>query len=364
MTAPPALQPVPADVTTAAGYEAHARRALSDDAWAYLAAHAGDGHTQRANAAAWDRWMLLPRVLRGVRRIDTGSRLFGRTLPWPVLVAPMALQRLAHPDGEVATAVAASALGAGLVLGSQASVRIETVARACGPADQRGPLWFQLYLLPDRGETLDLVRRAEAAGCEALVLTVDAGVRAARAVRLPADVSAVNLPPAASAPTSLQDLLAQAATWDDVAWLRSQTRLPLLLKGVLHPADAAEARRQGVDGLIVSNHGGRVLDGAAPTALALPAIADAVGASLPLLVDGGIQRGADIVRALALGARAVLVGRPVLWGLATAGAAGAAHVLRLLRDEFELAMAQCGAGTLADLDQGLLWSARSNGLVA
>lgn len=364
MTAPPALQPVPADVTAVAGYEAHARRALSAEAWAYFAAHAGDGRTQRANAAAWDQWMLLPCVLRGVRSVDTGTSLFGRTLPWPLLVAPMALQRLAHPDGEAATAVAASALGAGMVLGSQASVRIETVARASGPAGQRGPLWFQMYLLPDRGATLDLVRRAEAAGCEALVLTVDAGVRAARSLRLPPDIDTVNLPPATPTPTSLPDLLAQAATWDDVAWLRSQTRLPLLLKGVLHPADAREALRQGVDGLVVSNHGGRVLDGAAPAALALPAIADAVGAALPLLVDGGIHRGSDIVKALALGARAVLVGRPVLWGLACAGAAGAAHVLRLLRDEFELALAQCGARSPADLDQGLLLPVRSNGLAS
>ena len=360
MTSVPGLQAVPPDVIAVADYEAHARSVLSPDAWAYFAAHAGDGCTRQANRAAWDAVSLLPRVLRGHRGVDTRSTLFGRTLPWPLLVAPMALQRLAHADGEVAMAVAASALGAGLVLGSQASIRIETVAQAAGAPEQRGPLWFQLYLVADRGATLELVRRAEAAGCEALVLTVDAGVRAARALRLPAGVGTVNLPPAANAPSSLQDLLRQMPTWEDVAWLRSQTRLPLVLKGVLHPADAREALRQGVDAVIVSNHGGRVLDGAAATALALPAISDAVGSDLPLLVDGGIQRGTDIAKALALGARAVLVGRPVLWGLATAGAAGAAHVLRLLRDELELAMAQCGAGSLADLDQQLLLAKGSN----
>lgn len=350
----PALQALPEGVQRAADYEAHARRVLEPAAWDYFSASAGDGHTLRANSAAWDRIALLPRVLRGLRAVDTSCELFGRPLPWPVLVAPMALQRLAHPDGEAATAVAASALGAGLVLGSQASTTIETVAGAFGPAAGRGPLWFQLYLSGDRGATLDLVRRAEAAGCEALVLTVDAGVRAARPLQLPAGVAAVNLPASAEAPSGLQDLLARAPTWDDVAWLRAQTRLPLLLKGVLHPADAREAARQGVAGLVVSNHGGRVLDGAAATADALPAVADAIGGALPLLVDGGIRQGTDVLKALALGARAVLVGRPVLWGLATAGAAGVAHVLRLLRDELELAMAQCGAGSLAELDREFL----------
>lgn len=354
MKQPPALQAVPGDVMRVADYEPHARAALTDDAWNYFAAAAGDGLTAAANRAAWDALPLLPRVLRGVRAIDTSSSLLGQAFPWPLLVAPMALQRLAHADGEAATALAASALGAGMVLGSQASLPIETVAQAFGPGARRGPLWFQLYLLPDRGATLDLVRRAEAAGCQALVLTVDAGVRAARPLRLPPGIVPANLPTASGGGHSLAELLAQAPTWDDVAWLRTQTRLPLLLKGVLHPEDAREARRQGVAGLVVSNHGGRVLDGAAATASALPAIADAVAGALPLLVDGGIHRGTDILKALALGARAVMVGRPVLWGLATAGAAGAAHVLRLLRDELELAMAQCGVGSLDAVGPGLL----------
>jgi 4-hydroxymandelate oxidase len=349
-----ALQALPGDVLRPADYESHARAALPPQAWDYFSAHAGDGHTARANAAAWETIALVPRVLRGVREVRTATELLGRPLPWPVLVAPLALQRLAHPDGEIAMALAASALGAGFVLGCQASMAIESVAAAFGPAPGRGPLWFQLYPLADRGATLQLVRRAEAAGCEALVLTVDAAVRAARPLQLPPGVGTVNLPEEARAPASLQELLARAPTWDDVAWLRGETRLPVLLKGVLHPADAREALRQGVDGLIVSNHGGRVLDGAAATAAALPRIADAVGDGLPLLVDGGIRQGTDVLKALALGARAVLVGRPVLWGLAAAGAAGAAHVLRLLRDELELAMAQCGAGRLGELGREIL----------
>jgi 4-hydroxymandelate oxidase len=352
----PALQPLPPGIACAPDYAPLARAALPEAAWQYFAAHAGDGVTARGNRAAWDRLALLPRVLRGVRSVDLSSELFGQALPCPLLVAPMALQRLAHPDGEAATALAASAQGAGLVLGSQASMLIESVASAFGPPARRGPLWFQLYLLPDRGATLALVRRAEAAGCQALVLTVDAGVRAARALQLPPDIGPVNLPAGAEglAGGSLEDLLARSARWDDVAWLRGQTRLPLLLKGVLHPADAREALRQGVDGVIVSNHGGRVLDGVAPTADALRTMADGLGGALPLLVDGGIERGTDVLKALALGARAVLVGRPVLWGLAAAGAAGAAHVLRLLRDELQLAMAQCGAASIGEVGPDLL----------
>lgn len=356
----PQLQQVPPDVFGAADYEAHAQRVLDANAWAYFSSHAGDGRTLRANRAAWEAIPLLPRVLRPLAGLQTDCTLLGRTWPTPLLVAPMALQRLAHPDGELATAVAASAQGAGMVLGCQASLPLESVAQAVRADAGRGPLWFQLYFLPDRGATLALVRRAEAAGFEALVVTVDAAVRAARSAeqrvgfRLPPGVGTVNLPAPEAVPAGLQTLAAQAASWDDVAWLRAQTTLPLLLKGVLHPADVAEAAALEVDGLIVSNHGGRTLDTAIATAHALPAMAEAAHGALALLVDGGIRRGTDVFKALALGADAVLVGRPVLWGLATAGAAGAAHVLRLLRDELEVAMAQCGAANLAAITPELL----------
>ena len=251
----------------------------------------------------------------------------------------MALQRLAHPDGELATALAAAMQGVGMVLSQQTSVALSTVAAAVRDEPGRGPLWFQLSLLQDRGAMLELVRRVEAAGYEALVLTVDATLRAPRPLALPADVRAVELPADAA--------FHPAPGWDDVAWLRGQTRLPLLLKGILHPADAREAERSGVAGLIVSNHGGRILDGAPATAAALPRVADALGGRLPLLADGGLRCGADVLKALALGANAVLLGRPVLHGLATAGAAGAAHVLRLVQDELALASGQCGVSAAA-----------------
>jgi 4-hydroxymandelate oxidase len=242
---------------------------------------------------------------------------------------------------------------------------MEEVAQAIGQEPGRGPLWFQLYFQPDQGVTHDLVRRAEQAGYEALIVTVDAAVHGARdrqrraGLRLPPHVRATNLeayPPQAPLGNSLFQQLAPAPTWADIDWLLGTTRLPVLLKGVLHPDDARQAAALGLSGLVVSNHGGRTLDTACPTALALPRIAQAVGDALPLLVDGGIRRGTDVLKAIALGARAVLVGQPQLWGLATAGAVGVAHVLRLLRDELAIAMTLCGCATLADAGRDLLLS--------
>jgi 4-hydroxymandelate oxidase len=242
------------------------------------------------------------------------------------------------------------------------------------PGVDRGPLWFQLYLQPDRHFTRDLVQRAEAAGYEALVLTVDAPVQGARdrerraGFRLPAGVRSVNLdgmklPPARTVGVTqsalFDDLLHHAPTWEDLAWLRSITRLPVLLKGVLHPEDALLAIEHGASGLIVSNHGGRTLDTAVSTAAAMPAVVRAVQGRAPVLVDGGIRRGTDVLKAMALGASAVMVGRPVLHGLANAGAQGVAHVLRLLRDELEIAMALTGCRTLAKAGEVLAPSSAS-----
>ena len=369
MTTIPTLQQLPPDVVTLADHEALAGEHLDDNAWAYFSGGAADEITMRSNRAAWDQLPLHPRVLRPLAGGHTRTELLGRTLAHPILLAPVAFQRMAHPDGELATAYAAAALGAGLVLSTQASVSLEAVAQAVLPDRGRGPLWFQLYLQHDRGFTQALVQRAEAAGYEALVLTVDAPTSGVRdrerraGFRLPPGVGPVNLAglqaPAAAelrpGQSALFDgLLHQAPTWDDIAWLQSITRLPVLLKGVLHPADARQAVAAGTAGLIVSNHGGRTLDTAPATASALPRVVQAVGGALPVMVDGGIRRGTDVLKAMALGASAVLVGRPAIWGLANAGAAGVAHVLRLLRDELEIAMALTGCATLADASQALL----------
>ena len=354
MSAAPAASPIPPGLVSLPDYEAHARQVLDGARWAYLNGGAADEITARANRDAWDALPLWPRVLRPMTGGHTRVELLGRTLAHPLLLAPVAYQQLAHPQGELASAHAAAAQEAGYVLSTQASMRLETVAEAVRGDAQRGPLWFQLYFQPERGATLDLVHRAEAAGFEALVLSIDAPVHGARdaqrraGFRLPAGIAAVNLPPAPAVPqgSSVFEALASAPTRADVEWLRARTRLPLVLKGVLHPGDAREAQRLGAAAVIVSNHGGRTLDTAVATAIALPRIKDAVG-DLPLLVDGGILRGTDVLKAVALGATAVLIGRPVVWGLAAAGAFGVAHVLRLLRDELEIAMALTGCATLS-----------------
>lgn len=369
MTPVPALAQLPVGVVTLADHEAHARSRLDPATWAYFSGGAADEITLLANRSAWERLQLLPRVLRPLAGGHTRVSLLGRTLAHPLMLAPVAYQRLAHPDGELATAHAAAAQQAGLVLSTQASTRLEDVAQAVRDDPERGPLWFQLYLQPDRGFTRELVQRAEAAGYEALVLTVDAPVNGARdrerraGFRLPPQVRAVNLdglrhPVAgqAGAGALFDGLLQHAPSWDDVAWLQAQTRLPILLKGVLHPEDARQAAALKLAGLIVSNHGGRTLDTTPASAEVLPRLADVVGGTLPLLVDGGIRRGTDVLKAMALGASAVLIGRPYLWGLANAGAVGVAHVLRLLRDELEMAMALCGCRTLDQAGPSLFWS--------
>lgn len=372
MSQVPALQAVPDGIINLADHEIQARQRLDDNAWAYFSGGAADEHSLAANRSAWDALTLWPRVLRPLAGGNTRLQLLGRELACPLLVAPMAFQQMAHADAELATAYAAAALGAGMVLSTQASLPLETVAKAAQLTPTRGPLWFQLYLQHDRGFTRQLIERAEAAGYEALVLTVDApasGVRdRERRARfsLPAGISAVNLqglvpsPAVRLAPdqSALFDgLLQHAPAWDDVAWLQQQTRLPVLLKGVLHPADALQAARSGVAGIIVSNHGGRTLDTVPATATALPRVTKALrnsGHALPVLADGGIRRGTDVLKAIALGATAVLIGRPIIWGLANAGAAGVAHVLRLLRDELEVAMALTGCATLAQATVELL----------
>ncbi|HEX2010633.1 MAG TPA: alpha-hydroxy acid oxidase [Roseateles sp.] len=365
------LQQLPADIVNLADFEAHARARMSEPAWAYLNGGAADEQVLRANRAAWDAVKLWPRVLRDLSGGHTRIMLLGREWPQPVLLAPIAYQRLAHADGELACAYAAAAQGAGLILSAQASVPMEPIARAMLDEAGRGPLWFQLYWRDDRGFMRELLQRIEAAGFEALVLTVDAPVHGARdrerraGFKLPDDIRAVNLggrkQPLHLAPgqsAMFDGLMPRAATWAELDWLREHSRLPLLLKGVAHPDDAREAQRRGVAGLVVSNHGGRTLDALPATAELLLQLRQAVGEGLPLLVDGGIRRGTDVLKALCLGADAVLLGRPYVHALATAGALGVAHALRLLRDELEIAMALSGCGQLSEAGPQLLWPSR------
>lgn len=358
MSAPLAkLERIPASVASAADYEPLARERMTEAAWAWLAGGAADELTLRENIAAFQRWKLRTRLLRDLSGGNTRLELFGRRFDSPILLAPVAYQKLAHPEGEMATALAASANGAGMVVSTQASVSLEDIARAA-----TAPLWFQLYVQPDRDFTLALVRRAEAAGYGAIVVTADAPVSGPRnreqraGFTVPPSIEAVNL--RGMKVTAMQGegkdgalllggpLVSAAPTWRDLEWLRAQTRLPLLLKGVMTAEDATQAVAAGVDGLIVSNHGGRALDTQPATIDMLPEIAAAVACRVPLLLDGGIRRGTDVLKALALGAAAVLVGRAYMFGLAAAGAVGVSHVLRLMRAELEIAMALTGCANL------------------
>lgn len=364
MTRLPPLTSIPADLVCAADYARHARAHLDDNALVYLEGGAADELTCRANLQAWQDWALLPRMLRDLRGGHTRCQLLGAELEHPILLAPVAYQQLFHHEGERAVALAAGVMGGAAVLSSFASTRLEDVAAVAG-----GPLWFQLYWQGDGERTLALAERAAAAGYRALVLTVDAPVSGVRnreqraGFQLPAGIAALNIAQA-PAPTELapgasplfDGLLSLAPRWDEVAWLCRQSRLPVLLKGILHPADAQLAMQAGAAGLVVSNHGGRVLDSQLPAVRMLPAIRQELGASVPLLVDGGIRRGTDVLKAIALGADAVLIGRPYVQALAVAGALGVAHLLRLLREELEVAMALCGCRTLAEIDTELLVS--------
>lgn len=370
MTAPtPTLLPIPPGTVNLADYERHAQTRMDANAWAYFSGGAGDEITLRANASAWQQIELAPRVLRPLAHGNTQLQLLGQPLAHPLLAAPMAFQCLAQESGEIGMAYACAAMGAGMVVSTQASQPLDAIAASYLQDAAHGPLWFQLYLQHDRAFNIDLLRRAEAAGYQALVVTVDAPTSGVRdrerraQFRLPAGIGPVNMAglPAAE-PVQLtpadsplfDDLLRHAPTWDDIAWLRSQTALPIVLKGITHPLDAQQAVELGANGIICSNHGGRTLDTMPATARLLPGVVAAVGGAVPVLVDGGIRRGTDVFKALALGASAVLVGRPLVYGLATAGAAGVAHVIRLLRDELEAAMALTGCRSIADIGPALL----------
>jgi 4-hydroxymandelate oxidase len=354
-----------ADLLNLFDYERLAVERLPQLAYDYFASGAHDELTLRANREAFERIALLPRVLVDVSERDSSVELFGRRHPLPLVIAPMAFAKMADPAGEAAIARAAGEAGVAMTLSTLATTSIEDVATAAS-----GALWYQLYVFRDREVTRSLVERAEAAGYEALVLTVDAPVlgRRERDARnrfvLPEGLFAENLvsEEQRSLPSGegsglevfFNSQLDASLTWADVDWLRSITRLPVLVKGVLRADDAKLAVEHSAAGVIVSNHGGRQLDTAVASIDALPAVAKAVDGRAAVLVDGGVRRGTDILKALARGADAVLVGRPLLWGLAVDGEAGAAEVLRILREEFELAMALCGCTSVDAIDASLL----------
>ncbi|MFT5721676.1 MAG: 4-hydroxymandelate oxidase [Motiliproteus sp.] len=353
------LTAIPADLVSVADYERYAKQHIPTAIFEYIQGGGADEITLQRNRDALDEIRILPRILQDCTAGGTQTTLLEEALRHPAMLAPVAFQQLVHPQGELATAQAASVLETGMIVSTLASVPIEAIA-----AELESPKWFQLYVQHSRDFTLELVRRAEAAGYTALVITVDAPLhgirnRAQRAgFKLPEGIEAVNLhhrPPLpsrqfdASESIVFQGMMSEAPLWEDIRWLRQRTALPIVLKGVLNPADALYAADLGMAGVIVSNHGGRTLDGMPSAVEMLPLVRKAVGEGFPLLIDGGIQRGTDIFKALALGADAVLIGRPQLYALAVAGPLGVAHMLRVLREELEVTMSLAGTPTIKDI---------------
>lgn len=347
-------------------WEAAAQARLDPMAWGYYASGARDQITLSENQAAFRRIPLHYKVMVDVSIRSTATTVLGTPVSTPILVAPTAFHRLAHPEGEIATARGASAADTVMVLSTLSNTDMEPVVAA---SDR--PVWFQLYIYKDRGATRALVERAEAAGCEALVVTVDAPLLGTREqdvknrFRLPDGLGVRNMQAAGYAAMDMPDMdsglaeyvkrcLDQALTWADVDWLRSITKLPVLVKGIVRADDARRAADHGAQGVVVSNHGGRQLDTSPATISVLPAIADAVGDRVDVLLDGGIRRGTDVLKALAHGAKAVLIGRPILWGLAVDGAQGVTAVLAQLTGELDQAMALCGCPTIAEIGRDLV----------
>jgi lactate 2-monooxygenase len=362
---------------SAAEWEARAAEVLEPGPFDYIAGGAGSEATMRANLEAFERRRLRPRMLAGTAERDLAVEVLGTRSPAPFLLAPIGVLSIAHPDGEVGVARAAAATGVPLVLSSAASHTIEEVAEAMGDA----PRWFQLYWVNDREIALSLVRRAESSGYRGLVVTVDtltlgwrprdlakaylpflAGEGCAQFFSDPVFRSRLEQPPEEDVLAAAVAMLATfpnlALTWEDLAWLRGQTELPLLVKGVLRGEDAALAREAGADGVIVSNHGGRQVDGAVAALDALVEVRDELGPDAVVLMDGGIRGGADVLKALALGADAVLLGRPYAYGLAVGGQEGVEAVIRHLMADTDITLALMGARRATDLDR--TWIAASS----
>lgn len=355
--------------------EAAARERLSEEAFGYVAGGASSEATVRANREAFTRWQIVPRMLRDVAVRDLSTSILGTSMPAPVMLGPVGVQSIVHPDAELATGRAAAAVGLTSILSTAASHSIEQVAEAMG----EGSRWYQLYWPKNREIAASFVQRAAQAGYAAIVLTLDTWMLGWR----PRDLQSAYLPflkgegvanyfsdpvfratlertpeedPGAAIGHWAMQFSNPTISWTDLAWLREQTELPIVLKGILHEDDARRALDAGVDGLVVSNHGGRQVDGAIASLDALPAVRAAVGESFPVLFDSGIRTGADVLKALALGADAVCLGRPYIWGLALDGQAGVEQVLRCVLADFDLTLALSGYTKLAQVDRSVLRS--------
>jgi 4-hydroxymandelate oxidase len=358
-----------------ADYARAARGKLPKGSFDYFEGGALDEITLRENTAGWERLKLFYRVLAGVGERDLSTTMLGQPISMPIAVAPTAFHKLACEEGEIGTARAAKGAGTLFILSSLSNTAMEAVfadppSPGYGVTSAASPRWFQLYIYKDRGITSELVKRAEAAGAEAIVLTVDApglGTRerdARNRFRLPDGLAVENLTPlgkgrmpevqGSGLAAYVRENFKADLGFDDLDWLCGSTRLPVVVKGVCRADDACRAVEHGAKALVVSNHGGRQLDGAPATCEVLPHVVEAAGDLCEIYVDGGIRRGSDVLKALALGARAVLVGRPVLWGLCVGGAEGATSILEILRRELDESMLLCGCTRIEDIGRWLL----------
>ena len=353
-TAPATSEPI-----CVTDFEPLAKAKMSAMSWEYITAGSGDELTLRWNKEAYQRIRLKPHVLVDVSQLDTRVKLFDSEHAFPILLAPTAAQKLVYAEGELATVRGAGAASATMVVSSFSNTSLEDVAAAA-----KGPLWFQLYAQTDRGFTRELVQRAEAGGYRALCLTVDTPITGTRYRERRADVKLGSLPNltgykgAEFRTGSLEifsSVLDPALSWKDVEWLRSFAKIPLLVKGVMNPEDADRAVKAGIGGIIVSNHGGRNLDTLPATIDALPQVTDRVAGRVPVLVDGGIRRGTDVLKALAMGANAVLIGRPYLYGLGAAGQEGVTNVIKILQRELQMAMVLTGRPNISAIDRSVIW---------
>lgn len=358
---PPLLQ-IPAYLQTIADYEKQAQKHLPEIVWHYLQGGAMDEVSVKANREQFEHIQLVPRMLNDLTQGNTECEIFGQRFPHPIFLAPIGHQQLFHPEAEAASALAAEVLGSNIILSTFSNTDMRQLK-------QENPLkWFQLYWQGNREKSLNLVKMAEAHGYTAIVVTVDSphtGIRDRERrhfFHLPEGMQHPHTPAYIPLPELKEGdhpvfngLMKIAPTWQDIEWLIQQTNLPIILKGVLHPLDAKQALEIGVKGLIISNHGGRVLDMTISPIIALQMIKKVVPTDFPLLYDGGIRRGTDIFKAIALGANAVLVGRPYIYGLATAGALGVAHVIKILKEEFEITMALMGTKNINAINQDYIF---------
>ena len=375
MTTTNHIAQIPQDIACANDYKAYAKAKLDAPIWHYIDGGSADELTKKNNRTSLDAIKLRSRVLCDLTGASTQTTLLNHTLPYPFLVAPMAYQKLLDSQGEIGTVMAATAQDIGFVLSTLASCSIEDVAQqykamqanspALNPTSlPLPPLWFGLYVQADFTPTMQLINRAQQSGYQALVISVDAPVNGLRnreqraGFTLPEHVRAVNLSNNNQDTTDYNQykhpvfsrLIQTAPTWDDIAQIIAHTRLPVIIKGILEPEDAIMAKNIGAQGIVVSNHGGRVLDGAQASIEALPAIRAAVGTDFTIVLDSGINRGSDIFKAIALGANSVFIGRAVLYALAVSGPMGVAHVLKILKDEFELTMGLCGVKSVQEIN--------------